>query len=378
MKTKDIGIYCHIPFCLKKCAYCDFYSGCFYEYADRFVDAIINEASIYAGHYPELKVSTVYFGGGTPSSLSSIQLEKLIKGVLSLFQIDADAEITLEANPATLDVEKLTILKKCGINRLSMGVQSSDNQELSTLSRLHTYEEFLETYTLTKSYIGNISLDLMYGLPDQTLDSFERSLRDIISLNPAHISLYALKIEPDTPFYHMADRLNLPSDDTVAEMYLLAHTILESEGYRQYEISNYAKQGSFSRHNLRYWQGKEYLGLGPSAHSYYDNVRDANISDITSYLEALERGFLPERVEREILDKSDLMEEAILLSMRLVSGLDLKSLQKCFHYDLLKEKGRLIESYCKEGFLKCQNDKLSFTTKGFLVSNTIISELLPD
>lgn len=378
MKTKrDIGIYCHVPFCQKKCAYCDFYSGCFYELADRYIEAIIKEASTYASACPKLSVSTVYFGGGTPSSLTADQLRRLIDGILSRFSISDDAEITLEANPATLDVDKLSILRSAGVNRLSIGVQSASDRELCGLSRIHTYEQFLDTYRMSGRYFDNISLDLMYGLPEQTEESFLATLNKIIELAPMHISLYALKIEPNTPFYRLQNELRLPDDDTVVSMYLNAVDILVQNGYHQYEISNFARQDSRSKHNLRYWEGKEYIGLGPSSHSYYDGVRYAITSDIHAYLSAIEASQHPKLKEEYRLTESDLLEEGIILPLRLTSGLDLDQLFEKFGYDLMKESGDFITRFCQAGYMKMNGSVLSFTPKGFLVSNTILSELIP-
>lgn len=379
MKTKrDIGIYCHVPFCIKKCAYCDFYSGCFYDLADRYIDALLSEAAVYAKKYPDLSVSTLYFGGGTPSSLTKEQLIRLIGGIQRLFFVSHDAEITLEANPATLDADKLIALKNAGVNRISIGVQSADDNELKTLSRLHSYNDFLSTYSLVKKYFENVSLDLMFGLPDQTVDRLEATLDRILSLDPAHISLYALKIEEGTLFSKNQDKYAFPDEDSVSEMYIRAHDILEQYGYSQYEISNYAKQDSFSRHNLRYWEGKEYLGLGPAAHSYFNKARYANKPDIYQYIASLEAGEMPEKSELYTLKGEDLLEEAIILPLRLTKGLDTERLRTEHRYDILSVCKTKIEFYLKEGYMTLHDGVLAFTSKGFLVSNTILSELLPE
>ena len=378
MKTnRDIGIYCHLPFCQRKCAYCDFYSGCFYDLADAYIDAILKEADRYAMEYPKLSVSTLYLGGGTPSSLTEKQLERLLNGLFDRFDLTEVLEVTVEANPATLDEKKLIALKKAGVTRISIGVQSTDDRELETLSRLHSFEEFLETYRLVTRYFDNVSLDLMFGLPDQTVESFELTLRRITALSPAHISLYALKIEEGTRFGQMRDSLALPDDDAVATMYLLANRILTEFGYEQYEISNYARQGCLSKHNLRYWEGKEYIGLGPAAHSYFDGVRYANKADIHAYVNALHSGDIPKRSEEYRMMRDDLLEEAIILPLRLVKGLDTSRLFDTYGYDILSESADLIALYIKEGYMKLDGTVLSFTPKGFLVSNTILSELIP-
>ena len=373
MKTKTLGVYCHIPFCVKKCAYCDFYSGSFYPLADAYIDAILTEARLLKEKYPDAAVDTVYFGGGTPSSLTKEQLETLLTGIISVFSPISNAEITLEANPATLDEEKLSVLKQCGVNRISIGVQSADDNELEALTRLHTFEEFVRTYRLVKRYLSNVSLDLMYGLPNQTLDSFKKTLDEIISLDPEHISLYALKIEENTPFGKIRELLTLPDDDAVSDMYLYACEKLENIGFHQYEISNFAKQDSYSRHNLRYWEGKEYIGLGPSAHAYLDGIRYANAPDIHAYITKLTSNELPPRSEEYPLNEGDLLEEAIILPLRLTKGLDLKKLKDNHGLDLRPK----LTPFIQGGFMLLNGDIVSFTPQGFLVSNTILSELIP-
>lgn len=378
MKTKRaVGLYVHLPFCHKKCSYCDFYSVNFYAYAEDYIDALLKEATYYRDLGYDFEIDTVYFGGGTPSSLNPIQLTRLISGLFDLLKPSVNAEITLEANPATLDREKLEVLKACGVSRMSMGVQSANNAELRALSRRHSFDDFLATYRLASEYFDNISLDLMFGLPDQTLASFENTLQETLSLSPKHISLYALKVEENTPFGRMGDALVLPDEDAVAEMYLLANRLLTEHGFEQYEISNYARQGCCSKHNLRYWQGKEYIGLGAAAHSYFDGVRYANSSDILSFIERMMQGKLPMRSEEYRLTNGDRLEEAIILPLRLTAGLDLAKLQADFGYDLYGENREKIDSYIRDGFMQRDEQRISFTPRGFLVSNTILSELLP-
>ncbi len=376
MKT-DLGLYCHLPFCLKKCAYCDFYSGPFYSLADRYIDALLKEAARYQDLFNDRSVSTLYFGGGTPSSLTSDQLSRLIGGLLKIVSLSPDAEITLEANPATLDAEKLTTLQHLGVNRISLGLQSTDDRELKTLSRLHDFQAFSDTYRLVRRYFDNVSLDLMYGLPDQTLLSFQKSLKTVVSLDPSHISMYALKIEEGTSFYEKRDILPFPSDDAVSDMYLWGCSFLESQGYYQYEISNFAKHGSYSRHNLRYWQGKEYIGLGPAAHSYAGNERYANLADIHCYLDCLENDRSVIKTESYRLSEEELLEEAIILPLRLTSGLDTEKLLKTFGYDLMSKHNTLISRCLDSEYMTLCDGILAFTPKGFLVSNSILSELIP-
>ncbi|MBQ4121844.1 MAG: radical SAM family heme chaperone HemW [Clostridia bacterium] len=374
----SFGLYVHIPFCLKKCAYCDFFSQTDYSIANAYLQALLTEASMVSEQYRERTIDTVYIGGGTPSSLSASQLAVLLGGLRERFHINADAEFTLEANPATLDEEKLGVLRSNGVNRLSLGLQSASNTELCTLSRIHSYEDFEKTYSLARQYIDNISLDLMFGLPDQTEGSFRDTLNRAVSLKPNHISMYALKIEEGTPFHRMGEKLSLPSEDEVANMYLYACDFLEKAGFQQYEISNFARQGCLSRHNLRYWKRKEYIGIGPAAHSFIGGRRYANQKDLAAYIQALSRWEIPPRSEEITLSLQDEIEEEIMLKLRTTAGLDMVYLKEKFGYAIEKTAASKIREYVKHGFLTHKGNTIAFTPRGFLVSNTVIADLLPD
>lgn len=328
--------------------------------------------------YRERLIDTVYIGGGTPSSLSALQLASLLGGLRERFHFAPEIEFTLEANPATLDEEKLCVLRENGVNRLSIGLQSASNTELCTLSRIHTYGDFEKTYTLARRYMDNISLDLMFGLPDQTEESFRVTLNRAVSLKPNHISMYALKIEEGTPFHRMGEKLMLPSEDEVANMYLYACAFLEKAGFQQYEISNFARQGCLSRHNLRYWKREEYIGLGPAAHSFIEGRRYANKKDLAAYIQALSHQEKPPRSEEITLSFQDEMEEEIMLKLRMTAGLDMAYLKEKFGYAIEKSAARKIREYVKHGFLTQKENIIAFTPRGFLVSNTVIADLLPD
>ena len=379
MKTdrSSLGLYVHIPFCVKKCAYCDFYSQTDYSVSDIYLQALLTEAKTLSQKHQGRLVDTVYIGGGTPSSLSVAQLNLLLKALHETFTIAEDAEFTLEANPATLDEAKLSVLKDCGVNRLSIGLQSASNQELCTLSRVHSYEDFEKTYYLARRYIDNISLDLMFGLPDQTEESFQKTLERAVAFQPNHISMYALKIEEGTPFHRIEETLSLPSEDEVANMYLNACVVLEKAGFQQYEISNFARQGCSSRHNLRYWKREEYIGLGPAAHSYVDGRRYANAKDLRAYIRSLSEGKLPPVSENVSLSRQEEVEEEIMLSLRTTDGLDLTYLEDVLGYAMKKTVALKIQEYVKHGFLTQKGNVIAMTPRGFLVSNTIISDLLP-
>ena len=374
---KELELYIHIPFCIRKCAYCDFYSQTDYSVSDIYLQALLTEAKTLSQQHQGRLVDTVYIGGGTPSSLSAAQLNLLLKALHGTFAIAEDAEFTLEANPATLDEEKLSVLKDCGVNRLSIGLQSASNQELGTLSRVHSYEDFEKTYYLARRYIDNISFDLMFGLPDQTEESFQKTLERAVAFQPNHISMYALKIEEGTPFHRIEETLSLPSEDEVANMYLNACDFLEKAGFQQYEISNFARQGCLSRHNLRYWKREEYIGLGPAAHSYVDGRRYANAKDLRAYIRSLSEGKLPPVSEDVSLSRQEEVEEEIMLSLRTTDGLDLTYLEEVLGYAMKKTVALKIQEYVKHGFLTQKGNVIAMTPRGFLVSNTIISDLLP-
>ena len=359
-ESRPLGLYLHIPFCKQKCAYCDFYSLCDLSLVESYLAALCTEIHLSGALYRDRIVDTVYVGGGTPSLLSADQLVRLFSALRASFVLTPEAEITLEANPATLDEEKCRALACAGVNRLSLGMQSADDRELQTLSRLHSFASFLESYRL----------------PDSDEERFLHSLDRAISLAPQHISLYALKIEEGTPFAARRAQLALPSDDIVADMYLAAVRRLAEAGYEQYEISNFARPGFASRHNSRYWKREDYLGLGPAAHSFVDGLRYAHARDLAGYLASLQKESLPPHVEEYRPDEQESINEEIMLRLRLAEGISPAYLKEKTGYDILKAKGDEIALFCRGGFMKQENGRLCFTPKGFLVSNTILSELM--
>jgi oxygen-independent coproporphyrinogen-3 oxidase len=311
---------------------------------------------------------TVYIGGGTPGLLTAEMLITLMNGIKNNFKVAEDVEITLETNPAVADEAKFRIMRSLGINRLSMGMQSSEETVLRTLGRLHTFDQFAETFCeARRAGFDNLSADVMYALPGQTMNGLLDTLHSLIALSPEHISMYGLKVEENTPFGRMGEKLPLPDEDTQCEMYERACDLLETEGYHRYEISNFAKDGYESRHNLRYWQRGEYLGLGPAAHSFVDCVRYSYPRDIMAYITALEQGSLPATDSSVLITPPEAEAEKIMLGLRLADGIIATDelLQKC-------------ENYIRYGFMERKGDQIAFTTKGFLVSNTILAELLED
>ncbi len=369
---ETLGIYIHIPFCLRKCLYCDFCS--FPQRTDiyeAYTDALTANIKQFAPLCVDRRVSTLYFGGGTPTLLPIGCFERLMSELFSCFDIDEGAEITAECNPATASAEYLKRLRRSGVNRLSLGLQSIHEKELSALGRAHSCSELIDTYHLAREAgFGNISIDLMYGIPEQTPESFRQSLMAVCRLSPEHISAYGLKIEEGTPFYKMKDSLSLPDEDGELEMYLLMSEMLEGYGYRKYEISNFAKVGFESRHNLRYWEGKEYLGLGVAAHSYFLGERFGNSRDIDAFL----RGECIE-CERSTIGEDEGLCEYIMLSLRLSRGIELSEFEKKTKKSFFEFYGRAQEMIAM-GYMRVEDGRIAFTDKGFFVSNAILADML--
>lgn len=369
---KSLGIYIHIPFCLKKCRYCDFCSLADKDtaYMSQYVDQLCRRMSEFALKAKEYIVDTVYFGGGTPSLLPVGQIERIMN-TLRRYDVSPNTEITLECNPATANKQYFQKLRATGINRLSIGLQSAHDSELKLLGRAHTASEFVTCFEDARAAgFDNVSADLMYGIPDQTMDSFAASIDLLASLSPEHISAYGLAVEEGTYFHKHLDELRLADDDIQAEMYCMMDDRLSSHGYEKYEISNFSKKGRESRHNLRYWQGLEYLGFGVAAHSYFDGRRFGNSRDISAFM----RG---EDITEEsyIIDNDEAKREFVMLGLRLSRGICLSDYKKRFGADLLEVYPQ-ISQYIGDGFIKLENDRVFFTQKGFLVSNALLSDML--
>lgn len=377
----DLGLYLHIPFCMKKCGYCDFLSwkGT-KEEQESYVQSLIREIESYEAFAKGYKVSTVFLGGGTPSILSGEQMEGILDAVSKVFWLEKKPEITVEMNPGTVTEEKLKVYKRAGVSRLSIGLQSVKNENLRLLGRIHTYEEFLHTYELARQEgFDNISIDLISSIPGQTLEAWEEELRQVISLNPEHISVYQLILEEGTPFYEKyAEHPEcLPGEETSRDIYLLTGKLLKEAGYEQYEISNYAKPGYESRHNLKYWERKDYLGLGPGAASMVRNIRMSNTRDMKIYLE---RCGQPKtmREEVEFLEEPRQMEEFMFLGLRKTRGVSKKEFYRTFgrEMDMVYEKA--LHKCLENGMLKEHKDRIFLSEEGILVSNLVLSEFLFD
>lgn len=355
---KPIGLYIHIPFCISKCNYCDFYSVKVTDSIKKdYVKALIKEIKQW-GDSLSRPIDTIYFGGGTPSLISEF-LPEIMNAVKSAFCVLENAEITMEMNPADNSKEVLKFALKAGINRLSIGAQSGDNNELKILGRRHTAEQTVETVKLARNLgFENISLDIMLGLPYSTPESLSKNLDFITGLNPEHISAYILKIEENTPFYKIYDSLNLPDEDKTADQYLQMCEYLESKDYEHYEISNFARKNRASRHNLKYWELEEYLGLGPAAHSFIDGKRfyyNRNLNEFIKGTSPLPDG------------EGGSEQERIMLGLRLNKGVEIISNQR------LAGKIQILE---RNGLLTLNRNRIVLTNKGMLLSNSIITEVL--
>ena len=381
---KELELYIHIPFCVQKCFYCDFLSMPVDETVRRhYVRRLIEETEYQSQQYKGYEITSVFFGGGTPSILMETQIAEIMEALQQNFSIQKEAEITIECNPGTLARQKIITYKESGINRISMGLQSANNRELKMLGRIHTYEEFLHNYDLVrKGGIENVNVDLMSALPGQTVSDWERTLKEILKLRPEHISAYSLIIEEGTPFYQTYEEDEqrreegeepkyLPNEETEREMYRLTGALLKEKGYMQYEISNYAQKGRECQHNIGYWTRKNYLGLGLGSASLVENVRFSNTSDLQEYL----AGDFEER-EREVLERREQMEEFMFLGLRMIKGVSRGDFKKAFGVEIEAVYGEVIKKMVSQGLLQQQAGRIFLTEEGISVSNYVMSEFL--
>jgi oxygen-independent coproporphyrinogen-3 oxidase len=366
------SLYIHIPFCVKKCIYCDFFSIPYDEgLALRYVDALVRELTVRKNDAGELR--SVYVGGGTPTTLPIVSLMRLFRTIKDAFAVTADAEVTIEANPGTVDREKVRTLAEMGFNRFSLGVQSFDDDTLKILGRIHTFEDVLRAVAAVRSSpIENFSVDLIYGIPGQTLDDWKKTVSTAIELAPRHISAYELTPEKDTPLFEKIETRELakPAEEIIVAMYDIAIDRLGAAGYRHYEISNFAKPGFECRHNLNYWNRGEYIGVGAAAHSFIGDKRIRNTSDLKKYIDNLKAGILPIEESFEI-SCEEAIKECIFLGLRKTEGLDIRMFSEELGIDIVKAADELIH----QGFLEIDRDHLTLTRKGIVVSNPVITEL---
>ena len=415
METKNVGIYVHIPFCKKKCEYCDFKS---YTGKESLIKQYIkwvkyelqevgegNRKDYEEGRDDLVIVKSIYIGGGTPSIIPAKYISEILETIKKHFVLDSmdnlakndkanenktitkndinktgNIEITIEVNPGTVDEEKLKEYKKCGINRLSIGLQSTQDRILKTLGRIHSYSDFLNTYNIARK-IGfeNINVDLMLGIPNQTIEDVEQSINNIIKLSPEHISTYSLIIEEGTPFYNKleANKITLPSDELERQMYWLVKTKLEEAGYTHYEISNFAKKGYESKHNLACWNQEEYIGIGASAHSYTNNVRYSNVDTIEEYVNNYETGKEVDNIIfHEKQNKSSKMQEFMMLGLRKIDGIKVQDFKNKFGENPIFVYRRELEKLVNENLLEIDGDTIKLTNKGIDLANLVWEEFV--
>lgn len=410
MKTKKpIGIYVHIPFCVRKCLYCDFLSSSQSpETINRYVRCLLLEIRMEAPKYTDFVVKTIFVGGGTPSLLRGEQLSQIISTIRDCYQVDAEAEITIEMNPGTVDEEKLSAYQACGVNRLSIGVQSLQEEELQALGRIHSVADFYRTYELAvKTGFHNINVDLMSAIPKQTADSYRDTLLRLMQLQvpPTHISAYSLIVEEGTPFYEHTPEL--PDEETDRLLYKITDDILSKYGYHRYEISNYARNGYACRHNIAYWQRGDYVGFGIGAASLVNETRFSNTRDLEKYLDFYEQLFeeslidvhackndeMPKthtyrniqeeegmRVDVHRLTKKEQMEEFLFLGLRLTDGVSRALFCRNFGKTIDVIYPGIVEKHLKQGLLQtsADGDRLMLTERGLDVSNVVMADFLID
>lgn len=371
------GLYIHIPFCKKKCAYCDFFSVANLNYTDEFLKAIVSELVLQKSYLENESINTIYFGGGTPSVLKPNELHSILNTIYSVFKIDLKTEITLEANPDDLSKSYLNELQNIGINRLSIGVQSFNDSDLQLMKRRHTSEQARQViHNAREAGFTNISVDLIYGLPNMLLSDWEKNIDILLNMDIQHISAYHLTIEPNTLFKKLYDnnKISLPTDDESIEQFKLLIEKTKQYQFIHYEISNFAKEGYLSLHNSNYWKKVKYLGVGPSAHSYNLTSRQWNISSLKKYLSEVSKGNMPFEIEK--LSTTDKYNDYIITSLRTMWGINLKTIEKEFgklYFDfILREKN----SFVKNNLLVKNNDTLILSEKGKFLSDQIIRALL--
>ena len=374
-----LGLYVHIPFCKSKCTYCDFYSLPHSEgRMDAYCAALGRHLTEVAPQAASHRVDTVYFGGGTPSYLGSKRLCGLLNLIRKNYRLDKHAEITLEANPdSACDRRALRALRRAGFNRISLGVQATDDELLRTIGRIHTFSQVQEAVAaVRKAGFKNLSLDLIYGLPGQSMEQWEKALSDAVSLKPEHLSCYGLKLEEGTPLWEKRDSLSFPDDDLQADMYLYAVEFLKNCGYEQYEISNYAKKGRECRHNVGYWIRQDYLGFGLGASSLYGKERFANTQDMKKYLE---NSRTPEKIrEKEPpLTREDEMAEFMFLGLRMTRGISKAEFERQFGSEIDAIYGDVLRKYKSMGLLLEENGRIFLSREGIHVSNSVMADFLP-
>lgn len=385
---KEMELYIHVPFCIKKCAYCDFLSApAGEEERQRYVETMIKEIQGYRKKYQEYCVTTIFVGGGTPSVLSGEQIKEVFNALRASFVIDTQAEITIEVNPGTVTEEKVEAWMQAGVNRISIGLQSVNDEELQMLGRMHTYKDFLNTYHLLRDKgFNNLNIDLISAIPGQTLESWKKTLSTVAELEPEHISAYSLIVEEGTPFYTIYGEGGadgnlesmvqpLPDEETERFIYEETEMILQKYGYDRYEISNYAKLGYACRHNEGYWRRVNYLGVGLGASSLIENQRFRNFSTYDAYMDAIQNQKLFHK-EVESLSVTDEMEEFMFLGLRMMSGISREEFQKKFGKKIETVYEKQIQQLKKDGLIEFVENRIRLTKRGIDISNYVFEQFL--
>ncbi len=390
LREKNVGLYIHIPFCKQKCEYCDFKS---YAGKENLINTYIKwlkhelqevgegNRLDYENNIDDLAiVKTIYIGGGTPSFIDGEYIRKILETAKEFYTIDESAEITIEVNPGTVGRSKLEDYKQAGINRISIGLQSTHNKLLKGLGRIHTYEQFSETFNLAREVgFENINVDLMLGLPKQSMQELEESLKEIIKIEPEHVSVYSLIVEEGTPFYNKLSRneLDLPEEKLEREMYWKTKQMLEDAGYLHYEISNFAKPGFESKHNLSCWNQEEYIGIGAAAHSYTNNVRYSNVDSIEEYIRNYENGDEADNlIFHEKQNKSSKMNEFMMLGLRKINGVSIQAFKNKFGDNPIYLYKDELNKLVQEGLVEIDGDAIRLTEKGLDLANLVWEEFV--
>lgn len=369
------GIYLHIPFCKQACTYCNFHFTTSLRYKKELVDAIIKEIDLQKDFLQGESITTIYFGGGTPSLLSIGEGAALLDKIRQVYFVEQGAEITLEANPDDLTIKKLVAWKSMGINRLSIGIQSFFEEDLAWMNRAHSAKEAIDNLQLAKNEFDNISIDLIYGSPLLTDEQWEKNVATALSYQVQHLSCYALTVEEKTPLHKqiLSQKKQDIDADKQARQFLLLMKWLRQAGYEHYEVSNFAKPGFRSRHNSSYWQGKKYLGLGPSAHSYDGIVRKWNVANNTKYINAIEKGIVEN--ETEVLTEIQKLNEYIMISLRTMEGMDLEKIRSIWGEDKITAMEKKLSILKKSNLLHQKDSIIQLTDKGMLMADGIASDL---
>lgn len=374
-----LGLYIHIPFCVKKCKYCDFNS--FRLNVDekrRYLNSLKREMELYKENLEDKSIDSVFVGGGTPSILNEEEIKILFQNIKNNFQIKDSAEITMECNPGTLTLNKLKTMKECGVNRLSIGLQAVQNNHLEYIGRVHTYEEFEKNYYQAKEVgFENINIDLMYALPNQSKEDWMESLEKVVNLNPTHISAYSLILEENTELFNMYEKheFKLLDEDTDIEMYEYTIDYLESNGYNQYEISNYAKKGFECKHNILYWKCENYVGLGVSASGFLNETRYNNLCELDKYENIIHSGKKPIEWEEKLSIKDEI-EERIFLGLRMNEGIKFKDFYEKYNLNFEEEYKNEIDKLKKMKLIETKDEGIKLTQKGREISNSVFVEFM--